>query len=489
MHLTSVQHDRAAGVLLATAAGDALGAGYEFTHPRPDTVIGMIGGGIGNFEPGEWTDDTSMAIGIAQVAAVKGADLRNAATLDRVAANWVAWYDSHPPDIGNQTRAVLSHRDTTATAMTATASRVPGRTGGNGSLMRTAPVALAHLDDPTAAVEAAQMLSAMTHSDPRAGEACQIWSYAIRHAVVHGNFDGPREYLQTAKPDVASFWSTRLDEAENGSPGDFPNNGWVVHALQTAWSAITNTPTDGPLHLQEALEACVRAGHDTDTTAAIAGGLLGARWGASAVPAEWRRILHGYPGLRARDLVILGLRTIQHGRRPFSWPTLRHLDNSGLPTGKVTSHPDDPGLLLGDADAVPLADVDAVVSMCRMGSEEIAPEHIEFWLVDQPSPANAHPGFVIDDAARTVKALRDEGKRVLLHCVESKSRTVCVAARYSLLTGKDPWHVRRSMPWQLHVEPELWDAAVGYPIARMSPKKDAAKAQFEQSHVTAEPDQ
>src|SRR6478752_3709696 len=83
-----------------------------------------------------------------------------------------------------------------------------------------------------------------------------------------------------------------LAHAETGSPQDFPKNGWVVHALQTAWWAISRADHQGDArHLATALELAVRAGGDTDTTAAIAGALLGARWGASAVPVTWRRLL------------------------------------------------------------------------------------------------------------------------------------------------------------------------------------------------------
>ena len=75
MKLNSAQHDRACGVLLGTAAGDALGAPHEFGPPRgPELDVAMVGGGVG-WAPGEWTDDTSMAIAIAEVAAT-GADLR-----------------------------------------------------------------------------------------------------------------------------------------------------------------------------------------------------------------------------------------------------------------------------------------------------------------------------------------------------------------------------------------------------------------------------
>ncbi len=126
--LTSAQTHRAAGVLLAAAAGDALGAGYEFTYPRLGQPIAMIGGGLGNFAPGEWTDDTSMTVAIAEVAAT-GVDLRTPAGLDAVAAGFVRWYDSRPADIGIQTRRVLSARDTTGAAMQATAAALPGRTG------------------------------------------------------------------------------------------------------------------------------------------------------------------------------------------------------------------------------------------------------------------------------------------------------------------------------------------------------------------------
>ena len=75
--LSGAQRDRAAGVLLATACGDALGAGYEFGPPLPaDQPVGMVGGGPFGWAPGEWTDDTSMAVAIAEVAAT-GADLRS----------------------------------------------------------------------------------------------------------------------------------------------------------------------------------------------------------------------------------------------------------------------------------------------------------------------------------------------------------------------------------------------------------------------------
>src|SRR5437764_608450 len=124
--LTATQIHRAAGVLLASAAGDALGAGYEFTCPRATDPIAMIGGGLGGFEPGEWTDDTSMTVAIAQVTA-GGIDLRTDEGLDAVAAAFVQWYDSGPKDIGIQTSRVLSKRGRTGSAMQDAAAELTGR--------------------------------------------------------------------------------------------------------------------------------------------------------------------------------------------------------------------------------------------------------------------------------------------------------------------------------------------------------------------------
>lgn len=459
--------DRAAGVLLASAAGDALGAGYEFTHPKPGAPIGMIGGGPFNWAPGEWTDDTSMTLAVARVTAT-GADLNTPAGLDAVAAGFVEWYDSHPKDIGNQTRTVLSARDTTAAAMTETARRVNGLKGGNGSLMRTAAIGIAYLDDVDGCAEAAARVGALTHDDDRATEACRLWSHAIRHAVLHGTFDGVRGYLDRVGGETARYWGPLLDQAETGRPQDFPKNGWVVHALQTAWWAITHADHRGDArHLAAASELAVRAGGDTDTTAAIAGALLGARWGASAVPATWRRLLHGWPGMNARDLVRLATRTVTGGRDdPDGWPSTRRMSYPRWDTGNgPVRHPHDDGLWLGGYDAVfngvAEGPIDAVISLCRMGCEALDAEQVEFWLLDGGRAANPNLEFLLDDAAHTIRTLRAEGKTVLLHCVEGRSRTPSVAARYALLLGRDPEEVRQAMPWSRPV-PELWAAATDW---------------------------
>jgi ADP-ribosyl-[dinitrogen reductase] hydrolase len=335
VELTLAQRDRACGVLLATAAGDALGAGYEFGPPlAADAPVTMRGGGPFGWAPGEWTDDTSMAIIIAEVAAT-GADLRGGDAQDRIVARWAHWSRT-AADVGVQTKQVLEYVPDdgisgSAGVALAAAEALHERTGhtaGNGSLMRTAPVALAYLDDPAGLAEAAMSLSRLTHFDPEAGEACALWSLAIRHAVLTGELDA-HAGLAYLPPGSRGAWGARLYAAEASEPRDFSKNGWVVAALQAAWCAITTAlvpvsfdvsresafhvlgePMYAPGKLRYSLEHAVRGGRDADTVAAIAGGLLGAACGASAVPGAWQSLLHGWPGFAAPDLIRLAARIV-----------------------------------------------------------------------------------------------------------------------------------------------------------------------------------
>ena len=436
------QDDRTEGVLLATAAGDALGAPYEFQPPRgPELEVTMSGGGV--WAAGEWTDDTAMAIAIAEVAAA-GVDLREEAAQDAIVARWLEW-SRGAKDVGIQTGSVLRSArigsEITAERARATSAALHQkgrRTAGNGSLMRTAPVALAYLDDEQAMVEAARAISELTHFDPDAGEACVLWCSAIRHAVLTGELD-VRIGLRHLTADRRQLWSTRLDAAEAGRPADFPSNGWVVSALQAAWSAIATTPVpeDDPAaelfradHLRLSLDAAVRAGFDTDTVAAIAGGLLGASYGASAVPLEWQWKLHGWPGLDSHELVGLAAAVARRGK-------VKAFDGAyrGYRTGALVAHPYDEKLLLGGIGALHHLpdDVDAVVSLCRIGDDHVQQgmPHVEVRLIDrEDGDENPHLDFVLLEAVRAVEQLRQEGRTVLLHCVEALSRTPTVAALY-----------------------------------------------------------
>jgi ADP-ribosylglycohydrolase len=304
--LMAGQTDRVAGTLIGLAAGDALGAGYEFGTP-PRGEAGMIGGGLGGWEPGEWTDDTQMAICIVKAAAAGNLDAPS------VGEEFLAWYRSGPADVGIQTRAVLSGAESAADLPGRAAAyhrAHPDGSAGNGSLMRTAPVALAHLGDDTAIADAARRISALTHADSLASDACVLWCIAIDRAVREATLDGCTEGLALLRPGDQRAWADRIQQAMTRPPGSFTPNGFVVTAFQAALAAIKQTPVPAdtpPLHFQWALQAAVAIGDDTDTVAAIAGSLLGARWGSSAIPAAWRGMLHGWPGYSAEDLERLAM--------------------------------------------------------------------------------------------------------------------------------------------------------------------------------------
>ena len=368
--------------------------------------------------------------------------------LDAIADGFGAWFAAFPPDVGIQTAAVLRAAGAHASAETMAAAarsvhEQSGRSAGNGSLMRTAPVALAHLDDPVALVEAAKAVSALTHHDPLAGEGAALWCLMIRHAILHGELPTADDVVPLLGA-TATDWRAILAEAEAKPPSAFTQNGWVVGALQAAWSAITHTDIPERLpcrHLQDSLATAIGIGHDTDTVAAIAGALLGARWGASAVPLEWQEKLHGWGAPNGAALVAMATLTVRGGRPDRAgWPTTDWVDYSDWsPAGACVRHPLVPGVWIGDSGALDRLpeEVDAVVSLCRVGTAQPAAAAVRHAvrILDTTPEDNPNIEFAIDDAARTVLRLRDEGRKVFLHCVAGHSRTPTVAARVAVLEG------------------------------------------------------
>ena len=464
-----VQIDRAAGVLVAAAAGDALGAGYEFRIPCPAEEVEMRRGALTDRLAGAWTDDTDMALGVAQVAA-KGTLLDELEGRRAVAARFSDWYASGPPDMGNQTRAVLQ-----AAALTAdpdgmemaalSRQRKHPDAAGNGSLMRTGPVALGVLGNDDRLLNAASMISALTHPHRLAREACQLWCIAIDRAVREGRIDGIYDGLALLEPEGHGFWHSAVDEAETAPLAALGSNGFVVTTLQSAWRAIVSTNHHhGPIHLEAALRAAVAMGGDTDTVAAIAGALLGARYGASAVPFEWRRRLSGWPSdVTHADLVPLAALAVNEGRADSSgWPLAIDLrdyyQQRFHPSGRITALPGHGGVIWGDVAGLANAEADAFVSLCRIGTaQRRGTEHHEVWLLDDQN--NANLTFVLSDTADAIERLQHDVGTVFVHCVRSESRTPTVAAAWLIRhRGFDPDSalatVRESMP-QARPNPSL----------------------------------
>ncbi len=473
--------DRIAGVLVSAACGDALGAGYEF-GPSVPAGQPVLMRGQGAFEPGEWTDDTAQLVAVAQAAA-QGIDLASDEGLEAAAAGLLDWYYSPArlKDIGLHTSAVMREVATVtgpglAARFRKTAQakedRHPRSSGGNGALMRTAPVALAHLDHPERMVAAAMAVGDLTHADPVSSQACAVWCLAIRAAILRSAqpsdldafaADVRSEIEMWLDSDQAITWIAHLDAAEGRDPREFTRgNGYSLTTVQAAWAAITSTKVSADMpgqHLRLALEEAVRGGGDADTVACVAGALLGAMWGLSAVPLQWRRAIHGWPDARDRDLVGLAVNACPRTRSTAGWPGLARQDYSGWPgTDAVAVHPHDANVIIGGVEAatgrVPLPGArvpTAVVSLCRMGSEDL--DHLaldagcglEVRLIDEPG-ANANLDLVLRDAADAVAAFRAEGRTVLLHCVAAQSRTPTVAAIYAARhLGMDPQEALRDV--------------------------------------------
>jgi ADP-ribosylglycohydrolase len=441
--------DRSVGAVLAAAAGDALGAGYEFGPPlAADAPVGMVGGGAFGWAPGEWTDDTQMALGI--LGELAGGRTGTAG----IEAAFRAWFASGPADVGIQTSVVLSDPRPLAEAVADYAARHPDSSAGNGSLMRTGPVALAHPGDPPAIATTAREISLLTHADPDCPDACVLWSVAIDHTIHHAPDSSERwdwcEPLRVAldqlDPARRDRWARRIDEAATAPPTAFPKNGWVVHAFQAALAAICCTPVPaGPAparHLVHTLGAAVRAGGDTDTVAAIAGAMVGARWGATAVPLRWRRILHGRTPragevLRAGDLDRLARLAADVGR-----PGPR--DRSGRPSATEPDRPPDAaspvraefgGVAFGDAAALPAAVDDGVEVVVSLGPDDrvdvlAGVEHHVLGLVDGDRSRNPNAALLLADTADTLAAWVAEQRRVFVHGAAARNRVAALAVTW-----------------------------------------------------------
>ena len=441
--------DRAAGAILASAAGDALGAPHEFGPPLDAAVeLRMSGGGSFGWKPGEWTDDTQMALALLTPLARGDRDVA------AVEAGFLAWYAAGATDVGHQTRAVLRVGAPLAVAARRHLEQHPDYAAGNGGLMRVGPAGLSFSGEPARIAEYAAATTALTHADPDCIDASVLWAVAIDHTI--RNAPLPSELWDFGAAVVAGLghvpeerrtrWAQLIDQARSEPGASFRNNGWVVAAFQAALAAIVHTPTPDDSapsrHLVAAIEAAVRFGGDTDTVAAIAGALLGARWGATALPLAWRSVLrgqriNGQPELRASDLETLARRAVAGGAGDRQgWPGVDrlvpyYLDRFGagpLPQQLF-------GVRFGGVGGLSAAlqsGADVVVSLCRMGTKDVPAdvEHQVVGLIDTDAADNPNLAFLLADTADFIATRVAQGRSVYAHCVAADNRAPAVAAAY-----------------------------------------------------------
>jgi len=281
------------GSLLGLAAGDALGTTLEFAPPGTFTPLReMVGGGPFHLQPGEWTDDTSMALCLAEsLCECCGFD-----PVDQL-RRYVRWYregylssTGRCFDIGNTVRSALERFLRTGEPYCGSADP---HAAGNGSLMRLAPVALFYARDPAQAIERCGESSRTTHQAQTAVDACRYFGALIVGALAGASKDA---LLSDHYSPIPGYWAEHplcppIDEIAGGSfrrrqPPEIVGSGYVVLALEAALWAF--------YHGASFAEACLLAanlGDDADTTAAICGQLAGAFYGEQGIPEHWRHIL------------------------------------------------------------------------------------------------------------------------------------------------------------------------------------------------------
>ncbi|MFL1552180.1 ADP-ribosylglycohydrolase family protein [Pseudomonas sp. D47] len=277
--------DRYRGSLLGLACGDAVGTTVEFM-PRGTfaAVTDMVGGGPFNLKPGQWTDDTSMALCLAESLLRKGGfDAKD--QMGRY-LNWWQWgYLSATGDcfdIGMTVREALAAYQQDGNPF---AGSTHPRSAGNGSMMRLAPVVLFFFADPQKVRTYTIESSRTTHGAQEAIECCLVLAQAISNAL---NGVSKDQVLHVRDPALTApkVQAIAAGEYRNKSRDDIVGSGYAVASLEAAFWCFHHIDS-----FAEAVLAAANLGDDADTTAAIVGQLAGAYYGVQGIPAGWLQTL------------------------------------------------------------------------------------------------------------------------------------------------------------------------------------------------------
>ena len=296
----AAMRQRAQGAFLGLAVGDAIGTTLEFTRrdalPR---LTDMVGGGPFRLQPGEWTDDTAMALAL-------GDSLETCSGLDEadLMRRFVQWHEEGDYsctgtcfDIGATTAQALARWQRSGNPV---AGSTDPQTVGNGSLMRLASVVVASFRDRERMRDWAARQSRTTHAAPEAVDACVAFAELLADAIdgrpVHEVL-APRDwpYAGRIAGIMAGSWRGKARAGIRGS-------GYVAHSLEAALWCVGRSGS-----FAEAVLLAANLGEDADTTAAITGQLAGALYGLDGIPPEWR------------ERIALGRRIEAMGQRLFDW--------------------------------------------------------------------------------------------------------------------------------------------------------------------------
>lgn len=290
-------HECLLGGLFGLLIGDALGVPYEFHDPSelpppqdiefdPPAEFRRAHAGV---PPGTWSDDGAQAL--ALLASLLE---RDQLILQDVGRRLIAWHESgylavdgRVFDVGVQTSQAI--RRLIAGTPAEQAGATDEHANGNGSLMRTLPLALWHRGDDASLMADAQRQSVITHGHVRAQVCCALYCLWARRTLQ--NVPDPwsaavatlRSIYGGTSPEYAELeWSIRPDDPAEGG-----GTGYVVDCLRSArWAVQAGA-------YEQVVKAAIGLGHDTDTTACVAGGIAGLRDGVGGIPERWRSALRG----------------------------------------------------------------------------------------------------------------------------------------------------------------------------------------------------
>ena len=295
-------------VMIGHAVGDALGVPVEFASREElenSPVFDMEGFGTYPYPKGTWSDDTSMSL--ATLDSIADGEIN----WDDIMHNFGKWYfqGKYTPagevfDIGNAcSNAIINYfiRGTKAVE----SGGVDEYSNGNGSLMRIHPIVLYEYFNKSFNIEDIHNASALTHAHERSKMACGIYAFVLwellnkpgRFSVIKGLSKAKRFYGSWGE--MKSYYKMLfrrigLTELHYENPETFrrvtrdeiKSTGYVVDTIEAAIWCLMNTHS-----YKECVLMAVNLGDDTDTVAAIAGGLAGAMYGYDAIPEEWRNAL------------------------------------------------------------------------------------------------------------------------------------------------------------------------------------------------------
>lgn len=291
--------DRRRAAIYGHLVGDAIGVPYEFTSPDPSRVVELRGGGAHGQPPGTWSDDGALMLALLDSLLSAGFDPEDQGR------RALAWADArtYTPDddgafdIGGATSAALGRLRSGVPALEAGGTDDADQ--GNGSLMRILPIALVEApQDDAELVRRAELASRVTHGHRNCQVACAL--YVLVAQTLLERPDGEPEVALARSIDRLHGVYGADRGSEEVLQGVLAHRsgvrkwggGWVLDSLWSAWEAFTTATS-----YRGVIETAVRYGHDTDTTAAIAGGLAGIRWGldesSGGIPAEWLDVLRG----------------------------------------------------------------------------------------------------------------------------------------------------------------------------------------------------